>query len=301
MLDLYKLHIFTVVVQEGSFSSAAERLYLTQSAISQHIQQLESSLGVQLFIRGRRGVTLTAEGHTLADYTHRIFALVGETETAVTRVDRLDSGQVVIGATPGAGVYLLPEWAQLFREQYPALSVSIQTGVTRKIVDDLLANRLEIGLIEGELDHQRESRLAVTVLAAVEQFVVVSNQPGLHPWQALDAVPISALNGQTFIMRPRASQTRVWMDAMLRQHNVEPVIAAEYDNLEAIKRLVAAGSGITILPEYVIRQEIALGLLHLVRITGVTFCRELKLIAASDRGLSPVARAFVALLTAQPW
>ncbi|MBL8120019.1 MAG: LysR family transcriptional regulator, partial [Anaerolineae bacterium] len=134
MLDLYKLHIFSVVAETGSFSAAAERLYMTQPAVSQHIKELEGGLGRTLFQRGWRGVKLTAHGEILQRYTGEIFALVAEAERALTDVEQLSSGRVRVGATPGVGVYLAPEWVQQFRSRYPQLTVALQTGVTASIV-----------------------------------------------------------------------------------------------------------------------------------------------------------------------
>lgn len=290
MLDLYKLQIFAVVVQEGSFSAAADRLYMTQSAISQHVHDLEAALGVRLFVRGWRGVTLTAQGETLHDYARRIFALVAEAENAVTDVDHLHTGQITLGATPGVGVYLLPDWTQAFRSRYPNLTVSIQTGVTAHIIRDILSNRLDAGLIEGELEENRSARLQVVVLQQVEQFVVVG--PG-HPWWDSPPIPLAALNGQAFIMRPRNSQTRIWLDGVLSEHNIQPVVNAEFDNLESIKRSVTGGSCVTILPEYVLRQEEELGTLRRVAVVDSPLQRELKLIWDRDTIFSPVTSAFM--------
>ena len=126
VLDLYKLQIFSVVVQEGSFSGAAERLYMTQSAVSQHIKDLETNLGVSLFQRGWRGVTLTPHGEILNRYASQILALVISAENALMNIDTLEGGRVSVGTTPGVGVYLAPLWVQQFREQYPQLTVALQ-------------------------------------------------------------------------------------------------------------------------------------------------------------------------------
>ena len=114
MLDLHKLDIFATVARTGSFSAAAEQLLLSQPAVSQHVHDLEASLGTRLFARGRRGVTLTPAGVQLHDYTQAIFRLVAEAESAVTDVANLAAGQLAIGATPGVSVYLLPEPIQEF-------------------------------------------------------------------------------------------------------------------------------------------------------------------------------------------
>lgn len=295
-LDLYKLKLFITVAQEGSFSRAAERTYMTQSAISQHMHELEVRLGVLLFVRGHRGVTLTPEGATLHEYALRILALVAEAENAVADIDNLETGEVRIGATPGVGVYLLPDWARDFRERYPRLSVNIQTGVTPQIVQDTLAYRLDFGLIEGELDARAYARLRVLVLQSVEQWVAVGRG---HPWWGRASVPIQQLNGQAIITRPRNSQSRAWLEQTLNGHAINPVIGAEFDNLESTKRYLASGEMLAILPEYVVKQEQSLGLIHAVRVDlgdDRRLTRDLKLICVKGASFSPVARGFVSYL-----
>ncbi|NJN84020.1 MAG: LysR family transcriptional regulator, partial [Caldilineaceae bacterium] len=179
MLDLYKLEIFDIVVEAGSFSAAAERLLLTQPAVSQHIQDLEAGLGAKLFSRGRRGVTLTPAGETLRGYARAIFHLLAEAENAVTDVNQLASGNVTVAATPGVSVYLLPEWVQSFRSAHPNLSVTIQTSITPQILTDLATGKMDFGLIEGELEDTVDERIGVLELEEVEQLVVVGPT---HPW-----------------------------------------------------------------------------------------------------------------------
>lgn len=296
MLDLYKLRIFVTVVQEGSFSAAAERLYITQSAVSQHVSDLEAGLGVRLFTRGRRGVTLTHPGQILLGYARQIFDLVVEAENAVADVENLEGGALTIGATPGVGVYLLPDWISSFRARYPRLTISTQTGITSEIISGILAQRVDLGVIEGELEDKRASRLVIKVLQRVEQFVVVGWR---HPWWDRESAPLTALADQTFIMRPRNHQSRIWLDQVLEAHGITPQIGTEFDNLESIKRAAASGTCLTILPEYVFKQEEMLGMLRRVRIEGAPLQREIKLISARDAAASPVTRAFTRHLEAE--
>ncbi|MBL8157186.1 MAG: LysR family transcriptional regulator, partial [Anaerolineae bacterium] len=259
MFDLHKLQIFLHVAQEGSFSAAAERLFITQSAVSQHIKELEASLGRTLFERGRRGVRLTPAGETLYRYAREIFALVARAETALTDVEQLPAGKVSLGATPGIANYLAPEWVQNFRRRYPKLTAAIQTGVTSEIIQAVLARRLDLGLLEGELDGYTDERLGWVGLAEIEQRVIVGSR---HPWWNAEAVTLDALGGQTFVMRPLNSQSRIWVDQVLRQRGIEPAVGAEFDSPEAIKRAVMRGTCLTILPEYVTQQEVEAGLLR---------------------------------------
>lgn len=292
MIDLHKLHIFHIVAREGSFSAAAGRLFITQSAVSQHMKDLELGLGQPLFQRGWRGVRLTPSGEVLADYAARVFALIAEAEGALSDVQNLEAGKVVIGATPGVSAYLAPGWVAQFRARYPRLTVSVSTGITGQIAADVLSGQLDFGLIEGELDDQ-PSRLGYCVLERVEQMVVVGAG---HPlWDAPGIAPAD-LGAQAFITRQAGSQTRAWLERALRQQGIEPTISAEFDNLESIKRAVAAGGCLTLLPAYVVADEVERGLLRVIPVEGTPFTRELKLIWSRGAPFTPPARAFISVL-----
>ncbi|MHB8629114.1 MAG: LysR family transcriptional regulator [Aggregatilineales bacterium] len=290
MLDLYKLQIFSVVAQEGSFSAAAEHLYMTQSAISQHIKELEASLGRPLFQRGWRGVKLTPHGEILNRYTAEIFALVAKAESALTDIEHLTSGRVSIGATPGIGVYLAPDWVQRFRAHYPQLTVALQTGITSEVVSNVLGQRLDIGFIEGELDDHLPPRLSSLVLEEIEQQVVVGFK---HPFWGVDTLHIDDLHHQSFIVRQANSQSRIWLEETLRQHSIEPNIGAEFDNLESMKRAVSLGMCLAVMPPYVVQTEVEQRLLRMIPIEGKPFTRSLKLIWDSQVRFSPVAHTFL--------
>ncbi|NWF71118.1 MAG: LysR family transcriptional regulator [Chloroflexi bacterium] len=291
MLDLYKLTVFLAAAQAGSFSAAAESLYITQSAVSQHIHDLESALGTRLFERQARGVRLTAAGETLADYARRVVQLLAEAENALTNVEQLSSGQLRLGATPGAGVYLLPDWIQAFYGRYPRLRVALSTDVTAAIAAGLRRRALDLGVIEGEL--AADAGLASVVLQEVAQWVVLRAD---HPLAAADTLPLAALHGQAFIMRPPGSHTRLWLDALLKAHDVRVVVTAEFDAPEAIKQAVIGGLGLSILPEYVFRRERAAGLLRALPVTDVPLTRALRLLWARQQPFNPITRAFLRLL-----
>lgn len=293
MLNLYKLEIFATVVQTGSFSAAAERLLMTQPAVSQHIQDLEASLGARLFQRGRRGVTLTPAGETLHSYTQEILRLLAEAENAVTDVQHLASGQVTVAATPGVGVYLLPDWVHAFRQQYPNLSVAVETSTTPHIIAGLRSRKMDVGFVEGELDEAEPDGVGVLELETNEQFVVVGPK---HPWWGRTSVRLEDLAGQSMVMRQRNSQTRIWLDNELQAAGVSVIVAAEFDNVESIKRAVAKGKDITILPDYAVRSELEMQMLRAVSIEGKPLLRTLKLVWSRSAFFTPVTRRFLRFL-----
>lgn len=293
MLNLYKLEIFATVVQTGSFSAAAERLLMTQPAVSQHIQDLEASLGARLFQRGRRGVTLTPAGETLHSYTQEILRLLAEAENAVTDVQHLASGQVTVAATPGVGVYRLPDWVHAFRQQYPNLSVAVETSTTPHIIAGLRSRKMDVGFVEGELDEAEPDGVGVLELETNEQFVVVGPK---HPWWGRTSVRLEDLAGQSMVMRQRNSQTRIWLDNELLVAGVSVIVAAEFDNVESIKRAVAKGKDIAILPDYAVRSELEMQMLRAVSIEGKPLLRTLKLVWSRSAFFTPVTRRFLRFL-----
>ncbi|PJF43913.1 MAG: LysR family transcriptional regulator [Phototrophicales bacterium] len=296
MLSLYKLEIFSVVVQYGSFSAAAEHLHMSQPAVSQHIQDLERSLGTELFIRGRRGVRLTPSGEKLYAHTTQILAMVAAAEHDVMNVANLASGHAIIGATPNVGIYSLPEWIRNFREHYPNVTLALQTGTTNNIVQGVLNHQLDIGFVEGELDKIRRSRLGVLVLRDIEMVLVVGPK---HKWWQRESVAIDELKDQAFVMRQRHSQTRIWLDEVLQQHNIIPIVSAEFDNPESIKQSVFAGICISVLPTYAVEADLEAKRLHAVSIQDVTLRRTLKLVWDRQVSLSPIARTFLSFLMEQ--
>ena len=292
MLSLHKLEIFNTVAQEGSFSRAAERLLLTQPAVSQHIRDLESTLGKALFQRGNRGVALTPAGELLVDYTRCILRMLAEAESAVASLSERASGSVSLGVTPGAGVYLLPAWIQSFRQRYPDITTVLRTDTTARIAEEVLKGGLELGLIEGELEP--ELPLRVLTLRDIELLVVVGAG---HPWWDRSEVPLAALDGQAFIARLPGSHTRSWTEQLFSQNGIAPDIVAEFDNPEAIKRAVAAGLGISLLPDWSLSKEPDGGRIRGLPIRGATLHRTLKLLWSENQPFKMPAQAFLLHLT----
>ncbi len=293
MLKLSKLEVFAAVAEEGSFSAAADRLHLSQPAVSRHMQELEEALGIRLFKRQRRGVSLTTGGEILHQYTQKILWLVGEAEGALTNVNKLAVGQVRIGATPGVSVYLLPTWMRAFRATYPNLTVALRTLITPEVIDHVLSGRLDVGFVEGELEDVTIERLRAEVLQTIQLVVVVGPE---HPWWDTDIIEGHALHEHPFITRQPGSKTRIFIDAALGEHAIRPQLVAELDNQEAIKEMVMRGLGVTILPTYAVQREKQAGLVHTITIADVPLRRSLKLLWDGGRSFSPVTRAFLTML-----
>lgn len=293
-LSLHKLEIFGAVAQTGSFSRAAEQLLMSQSAVSQHVQDLESVLGNALFTRGARGVVLTDAGVTLLDYTRKILDLVSQAELAVTDVSRLENGSMTLGATPGISAYLLPEWIDAFSEKYPNLSVAVQTDTTPVLLERIRAQKLRVAIVEGEMEETGDDGGCIaTELEETAQYVVVGPK---HPWWDRKSVRVRELDGEAMVTRQRASSSREWIDRILTRQGARPRIVAEFDNLESIKRSVMMRAAFTVLPEYIVRDGEESGRLRRLTLQGCDMRRALHLLRSARGNFTPIECAFFAQL-----
>jgi len=289
MLDLYKLRLFMAVADQKSISKGAEAHFMSQSAMSQHIAQLEAMLGRDLFARHRRGVTLTPDGKRLYDYANQILTLVAEAELALFNLTPTSEGQLALGATPGISTYRLPLWISPFTAHYPRLNMRVQTDITGRIVTDVLLGKLDLGMVEGDTHPDMQPKLHVHSLESVQHMVIVGKD---HAWWGRDSLSISELQDGKFIMRPLNSHSRRWLDDILKTHHIKPSNTYETDNIESIKWLLK-DSHIAVLPNYVVESDIASGVLWGIRVSDVALIRDNKVLWDKSRPLSPIARAFL--------
>lgn len=292
MLNLYKLEIFTLVAERGSLSQAAEALYMSHASVSQHIRELEASLGVKLFERGRRGVTLTETGELFYRRAQELLRLAAEIESEVTNVEQVEA-ELRLGATPGVGAYLMPEWLNRFRGSYPQIEVVLQTATTAEISAGVADRMVHLAFTEGEPDVEGD-RVRVTPIYAVEQFVVVGQG---HPWWDHEQIELADLNERQMISRQNGSHTRNWLDGILDAQQIKVQVMAAFDGLEAIKRSVMlSGTCFTVLPEYTFQQEAQIGQLKGLHIADMPLERSMWLVQHGQRPLVPAARAFLRTL-----
>ena len=153
-MNLNHLTVFHAVAQTGSMTHGAERLDISQPAVTKQVQELEGALGVHLFDRIGRRVRLSQAGEILADYSARIFALVREAEQAMADVRAVRAGKLVIGASTTIGSYLLPGLVAEFWRRFPDIELLVRIQNTEQIHRQLAANELDLGLTEGLIEEE---------------------------------------------------------------------------------------------------------------------------------------------------
>src|SRR5579871_75270 len=169
-MDLRQLEAFVVVVQRESFTRAAEALHLTQPAVTRQVAALETQLNTRLLERMGRHVELTASGEALYRYATEILRLVQEAQRAVMDVDSGVAGRLSVGASSTTATYILPPLLRRFRETHPGVELSIHTGISAQIVERVLANEVDIGIVTGS---REQAGLVTLSLTTYETVVVV--------------------------------------------------------------------------------------------------------------------------------
>ncbi|MEM9778120.1 MAG: LysR family transcriptional regulator [Chloroflexota bacterium] len=292
MITFQRLNIFLTVCELGSFNKAADRLVLSQAAVSQHIQAFEAAIGNQLFERTSRGVILTKVGKTLETYAQQILPLVAEAEKAVIDVTKLKDQTLQIGATPGLSVYLLPQLLGKFQATYPNINLSIQSSLILESINRIMSYKIDFGFVEGHLTDLDTQKLGLYELTPIHYVLLV---PPQHRWaQSAHAIAPQELVQEPFLQRQPTSRSRRWLETALAEIDVEiKNVAAVLDSPGAIKFSLLNQMGVSIVPEYAVRGEIERGELVRIKLRGMEFVRPVKLIWAKDRILSPVQEAFV--------
>ncbi|EIK93954.1 LysR family transcriptional regulator [Pseudomonas sp. M47T1] len=239
-LNLVHLHTFTHVMAYGSFSAAAVHLGLTQPAVSLQIRQLEARLQVRLIERVGRRLAPTPAGTTLLEHTRRIDAVVDQALYDLASHADGVAGSVAIGTGATACIHLLPPMLQTLRQQYPALDVRVTTGHTDAMLRDVEHNRLDLALVTLPASGRS---LVVTPLLE-DPFVAIFAEDASLPAR-LTAANLAELPMVAF---ESGSGTRLLIDEWFTQAGVRLRPVMELGSIEAIKEMVAAGLGFSIVP-----------------------------------------------------
>jgi len=215
-MDLRRLEIFAKVAELGSFSRAAEALFLTQPTISEHVRALEDELGVQLLDRLGRGATPTRAGQLLLGYARRMLTLSREAHQALERFQGRMSGELVVGGSTIPGEYVLPALVGQFKAKYPDISISLLIGSTRQVSDWLDEGRVEVGVVGAR---PAARTLAARELMADELVVVVA---ATHPWARRGTITLADLQTAPMVVRERGSGSRDAVEHALHEAGIAP-------------------------------------------------------------------------------
>ena len=288
-LENFRLKVFRAVAEHLNFRKAAERLFLTQPAVTLQIKALEDDLGVRLFDRAAGRVSLTRQGTLLLSYARKIAAIVSEAEQRLAAGEGQLSGELALGVSTTIAQYVLPRLLGAFLEEHPRVQFSLHSGNTAEIVALLLGDKVSIGLIEGPARHRE-----VRVEPFMDDELVLIAAAGSNS----DNFSREQLAASTLLMREHGSGSRQVVEtalekARLKLKSFKSVM--NLDSTEAIKSAVEAGLGVGFVSRWAISKELQLGALKVSEVAGLRIARHFSLISRTGpppRGPAGAFRSF---------
>ncbi len=286
-MDLSQLEVFLMVAEERSFSRAAKRLLRTQPAVSQVVRKLEQEAGEQLFDRAARDGSLTAAGELLREYALRLIALRREATSALDELKSLERGRLQLGANEYTCLYLLPVIAE-FRRQHPRIDVTVNRILASSIPEELNRRSFELAVSSFRPDPAHFRSIAVYT----DTLWLIASPD--HPLAAAGSTTIARLGKEIFVAHNVASPLRRRVIESFQKHRTPLQMFIELPTIEAIKKYVAMGGSVALVPRLTVAHEIETGELVRVKVEELEFKRVLRLIHRRQGTLSYAARAFLA-------
>lgn len=292
-MHIETLKVFCDLVDLESFSLAAERNFITQSAVSQQIRSLEDRFKRRLLerIRGRREVKLTAAGEVFYREARHVLDAYDHLQESLRGVVGKIGGTVKVATVYSVGLHELPAKVREFMTKFPAAKIDLEYSRTTRVVRDVLNGTVELGVLAFP-----EPRRGLTIVPMPDNLLVLITPPE-HKLASRKKVKVTELNGQDFVHFERDVPTRKAIDKIFRANHVDVKTIAEFDNIETIKRAVEVGFGIAIVPEPAVAEANRAGTLSVVHLAEKYWIRSVGVIYRSDRTLSLAARKFVQLLS----
>lgn len=289
-MDLSHLETFLAVVETGSFSRAAVKLYRTQPAVSLSIKRLEEEVGETLFDRSTKGGTLTEAGRSLASYARRILHLREEALASLRELKGLFRGRLSLGANESISQFLLPPLLLAFNRQHPQIKVEVYRAVSERIPTEVLERNLDFGFLSFE---PTDPRLVSRVIRKDSMTLVVGPS---HPLAGRGAVRVKDLGSFHFLAHNARTPSRARVIQAFAEAGAPLNIVMELDSLHTILDFVHQGLGAAILPHLAVQGAIDTGRVVAVPLEDLRLERSLRIVHRREQGLSSAARAFLGLV-----
>jgi DNA-binding transcriptional LysR family regulator len=264
-------------------------LFMTQSGVSHQIARLEKTIGVELFTRQARTVSLTRAGEMLLDHARRLVVAMENAVAAARQACDPDTGTLRIGASITACQYIVPEALREFRESFPAYSLRITPGDGPLVTQGLMDGLLDLGII---VRLQKQSKLTYHDLFTDTLGFIVSP---LHRWAQAGKVDRRELSQQRMILYNRQSTTFRLVEQYFVRARAELRDWIELGSIEAIKQLVKLGLGVSVAGQWTTREEIRDGSLAWLAMPGAALRRTWSIAHTSGRTLSLAEQTFIGL------
>jgi DNA-binding transcriptional LysR family regulator len=292
-MEMTQLEFFLKVVEEGSFSRAADVVCRTQPAVSIAIRRLEEEIQAPLFDRSQKLPTLTAAGEVVRDYAQKILALRDKARETVGQLRALQQGCVRIGANESTSLYLLPQVILSFREQYPEVKVELYRHSSERLPREVLDRNVDFAVLAFEpLDRDLESFCVLK-----DELVLILNPN--HALARRESVSVRELGQESFVAHNIRTGSRNKIIELFASHQTPLNISFELDTIETIKRFVQLNIGPAFAPRMCVREELERGALVSIPVDELSYHRSLWVTCRRNMTFSHAAEAFLKLLRKQ--
>lgn len=247
------LLVFKDVAETKNITLSAKKLHMSQPSISLQIQNLENQYGARFFDRTNKGVTLTKEGDIFYAHVRSVLDILASAKEQINALAKGQRGLIYLGATLTIGEYILPNILAFLYKTHPDVDFKVKIANTESISQDVLEKKIHIGLIEGPVPRHKD--LNVEKFWEDELVVVL---PYFHAWASRKSITLAELPHERLVTREDGSGTRKVMEMALKERGLDPEhlnITMELGSTHAIKQVVSAGLGITIISALTVNRE----------------------------------------------
>lgn len=297
-MNIHQVRVFYEVAKAQSFSAAAEKLHLTQPAVTWQIKNLEEHYDLRFFERTGKKILLTEEGRILFDFADRILTLSREAEEALADLRGLSRGTLRIDTVFTFGDYYLSALLLAFYRKYPKIILQVNTGNTSQIIENTLLHKNDLAFVA--YDPKNEKLKVHEIISDVLVGVVAP----LHPWARKKSIRLKDLDGEPLILREHGSSPRRILEAIFDERKVHPRIILESASTPVIKKTVESGIGMAILSQQVVKEELRSQRLTKLSIRDAEIVYRFYLVYHKDKYLSRALKAFMDMaieLSQKPW
>lgn len=289
-MHIETLKVFCDLAETGSFSLAASKNFITQSAVSQQIRSLEERYGRELIERSKGHARLTQAGEVLYEAGKDIVQRYREIENNLQSLARSVAGTVRVGTVYSVGLYELSAPLKKYLRTFPDVTVHLEYTRANKIYEDVSHGEIDLGIVAYP---NKRPQLLVAPFREDRLVLICSPQ---HPFAHFQRVSMKKLHGEKFVGFERDVATRRALDRVFRQHGIKVQYIMEMDNIETIKRVVEVGSGLSIVPEPAIAQEVKNDTLRAIQFSDEPLIRPLGILLKRGRRFTPAVQEFIDFL-----
>lgn len=288
-MQIEHLRLFRDIAQSRSVSRGATLNKVSQSAASQHLQELERVFGIRLVDRSTRPIRLTAAGTAYLDFCREVLRRKTEFESELDELKRSTSGEVRVASIYSVGLSKMERLEAAFQKRYQEARLEVEYLRPEKVYDAVREERADLGLVSYPLSNRE-----ITAVPWRKEKMVVAMPPG-HELEGLKRVTPARLDGEEFVGFDEDLPIRKDIDAYLKENGAEVQPTMHFDNLQMIKEAVMLGRGVSIVPMPVIEKEVGEGRLRAAELSP-SLVRPLGVIHRRNGKMSRAAKAFLDLL-----